>query len=147
VVGPSAKDTKLVGSLAKEHTMVAASSSVDDRPTGVSSPCKRQSPAADVSGANEEWETASEGSDGGLHPRRPMMAAHRDDHGVKYNRVSGDVVSRSSVEEPKDSFSGGSRGIAVHSPCTSGVPSLAVTHADFGYCWKEVYTFTLLLSV
>ena len=80
------------------------------------SPAKQLSPA-DVSGTNEEWETASEGSDGSLHhPRR-----HKD----SLKSASSDPLSSVPV------------GCSIRvSPCTSGVPSLAAV-TDLDHSWKD----------
>jgi len=95
------------------------------------SPSKRQSPA-DVSGTNEEWETASEGSDGGHHARR--QAAHRDD-GMKYSAAKCSAESMKPCAEPDSTNSG-----TLHSPCTSGVPSVAA-RTDFEHGWKDAATY------
>ena len=110
-------------SAGKAETSTATSSTVNSsQPAICGSPSKRLSPA-DVSGTNEEWETASEGSDGGIHPRK-----HKDS------------VKSTSADPLKPDPSGGSVphiGVSTrHSPCTSGVPSLAVL-SDLEHGWKD----------
>jgi len=126
----SVQDTKL-GCSGKEHATVASSAAS-------SSPSKRLSPA-DVSGTNEEWETASEGSDGGLHQRRQM--AQRDVTTSSTVKSSADSVKPG--VEPDSSISSHDRVVnntSHHSPCASGVPSLAA-HTDFEHGWKEVSSY------
>ena len=81
---------------------------------------KQLSPA-DVSGAAEEWETASEGSDGGLHQRR--QTTHRDD--------SGRSLPVKSVGDQQST---------QHSPCSSGPTSLAAI-SDLERSWNEAAMF------
>ena len=96
------------------------------QPAVSGSPSKRLSPA-DVSGTNEEWETASEGSDGGLHPRR--QTTHKDS-----------VESSSADAVKPDSGSAVLDCTARLSPCTSGVPSLAAV-SDLEHSWKDASLF------
>jgi len=126
----------------KEHaTAPLISSTVDSRPNDSSSPSKRLSPA-DVSGTNEEWETASEGSDGGLHPRRQTV--HRED-AMKYSTVKCRADSMKPCIEP-DSCSRSVSNVTHHSPCASGVPSLAAG-ADFEHSWKDATSYQHHLGV
>ena len=103
-------------STGKETTLAASGAVTSYQCAANSSPSKRLSPA-DVSGTNEEWETASEGSDGSLHhPRR-----HKDYMKSATGDAVGSVVVGCSI-----------RG----SPCTSGVPSLGAA-TDSDHSWKD----------
>jgi len=138
-VGSSVLDTKL-GRGSKEHTTIA-SVAVGCRTDICSSPSKRMSPA-DVSGTctNEEWETASEGSDGGLHQRRPTT--HRED-AVKYSTLCNADFVKPCVEPDGNDCSQGRAAIersSHHSPCASGVPSPA-PHTDFEHSWNEASSY------
>jgi len=113
--GSPVPDTK--PSFAVKELAAVVSSTVDCWPNTASSPSKRLSPA-DVSGAAEEWETASEGSDGGLHPRR--LTAHRED-GMKFAAA----VKNSTLDSVNSSRGRTVNGSSHHSPCASGVPSLS----------------------
>jgi len=108
-------DTK--PSFAVKELATVVSSTVECWPNTASSPSKRLSPA-DVSGAAEEWETASEGSDGGLHPRR--LTAHRED-GPKFAAA----IKNSASDSANSSRGRTVNGSSHHSPCASGVPSLS----------------------
>ena len=114
-VGSTVTDTK--PSFAVKELAAVVSGTFDCRPNIVSSPSKRLSPA-DVSGAAEEWETASEGSDGGLHPRR--LTAHREE-AVKFAAAFKNSASDSVNSSRGRAVNGNSH----HSPCASGVPSLS----------------------
>ena len=141
--GLSVQDTKPV-SANKDHVIApqqlptarvaspVASSTIDCRPIDSSSPSKRLSPA-DVSGTNEEWETASEGSDGGVHPRR--QTTHRED-ATTFPTVKCSSDSVKPVVEP-DTCGRSVNNIAHHSPCASGVPSLT----DLEHSWKETSSY------
>ena len=128
-----------------------ASGVISCRANDRSSPSKRLSPA-DVSVTNEEWETASEGSDGGVQqqPRRQTtqrrdmtgQATHiettqRDDitghaiHRPDMPTMYSDGTSRStlpvkgppSTDAVRTTSHGRSVNLSHHSPCASGVPS------------------------
>lgn len=137
--GPRVQD--ITQSRTSSELATDASSAVDCRPRAATagSPTKHLSPA-DISGANEEWETASEGSDGGVHARR--QTTHRATDAVNYSTVEGiaeSVKAATGVDRDCGSCSRGGRAAnpsTQHSPCASGVPSLAAG-TDVELSWKD----------
>jgi len=115
----------------KDHPVasVVAPSTVESQTNVVSSPSKQLSPA-DVSGTNEEWETASEGSDGGLHPRRQQQTSHvQTTHRQTPGKYSTTAECSMMVDSVKPCIG------PVSSPCVSGVSS----NPDFnGPGWNEM---------
>jgi len=89
----------------------------------------------DVSGIVEEWETASEGSDGGLHPRKHTV--HRDD----LVKCIADTISKPCVEPDacnSCSHGGNCTDASTHlSPCASGVPLRGVIDVVMDRSWKD----------